>query len=142
MSDEPDDTRRVVDMTFRGGQPELRLRLPQPVSTNKNYTYTATFGDPYKWFPYSTTVDTLLEKHQTFTKIWKESAAYHDLRTFFTDTVLKIECFRITACMCLGLGSLSAVYGTKDPGDCRSAMYQLVAFESMIELLSMRNRYV
>lgn len=77
---------------------------------------------------------TLSKKHKKCTNMWKKSAAFQDLLSFF-EVMLDNDSIDITACMCLCLGTLSGQSWTSASDSCDAAMSQLVAFESMVELL-------
>ena len=79
-------------------------------------------------------LETLSKKHQKCTIMWKKSAAFQDLLSFF-EVMLDDDSIDITACMCLCLGTLSGQSWTSVFDSCDAAMSQLVAFESMVELL-------
>lgn len=83
-------------------------------------------------------IDTLLAKHEKFTKAWKASDAHRELHDFFNNVLLNINTFQIKSCMCLCLGSITAAWahveGWVNPGV--NSLSQLVALESWIELLS------
>ena len=75
--------------------------------------------------------------HQNFTKAWKASIEYQKIRHFFSEVLLNMENLQVTSCMCLCLGSLTWNLGKPcNCQDCIGPMSQLVAFESLVELLS------
>lgn len=79
---------------------------------------------------------TLQQKYGKFTREWKASAAYKDIFKFFIDTLLKLDTIDIDSCMCLCLGSLSCERNSPGEKEYNRSMSQLVAFESLVELLS------
>ena len=80
-------------------------------------------------------LETLSKKHKLFTEMWKDSPAYRDLAALFEDDILDNDRIKITACMCLCLGTLSGPSWLPNGKSYNSSMSQLVAFESMVELL-------
>lgn len=80
-------------------------------------------------------LESLSKKHKSYTYKWEASAEYRDLASFFKETVLRNDGMVITACMCLCLGTLSGPSWTTIHNSADFAMSQLVAFESMVELL-------
>lgn len=108
-------------------------------------SHTATAGFDTVREPISgTTMNTLLAKHEKFTKVWKASETYRELHEFLTEVLCNIDKFQIKSCMCLCLGSLTADWPRvggwdreEEWGDSyTTSLSQLVAFESWIELLS------
>ena len=82
------------------------------------------------------TLARLSEKHDSLKRDWEASDHHRTLVETFEDTVLKQKNISITACMCVGLGSMNTGGRERDQDSCDRSMLQLVCFESWVDLLS------
>ena len=96
-------------------------RLPPPDWTAR----------PPQW---GISLDKLRNKHKNLTKQWRGSAEYREL-VVFLKSILDDGSLHITTCLCLCLGTLSGPSWTSRYDSCSAAMSQLVALESMVEIL-------
>lgn len=88
------------------------------------------------------TREKLSERYERLKRDWEVSDSHRILVKAFEDTVLKQKKLSITACMCLGLGSMNSGSRRRNQDNCDKSMKQLVCFESWIGLLGgslMRN---
>ena len=78
-------------------------------------------------------------KHNYFNLKWKESPTFRSCHTAFQNTIMVQENLKVTQCMCLGLGTFTGDDTERDVDDedRNDSLMQLVAFECMIEQLSM-----
>lgn len=118
--------------------PDPEAQLPQDgaiietvLKIHESFTQTWEASPPQE----GVSLETLSKKHESYTETWKASAEYGDLVSFFKETVLRNNSVKITTCMNLCLGSLSGPSWTTEHNGVDHAMSQLVAFESMVELL-------
>ena len=81
------------------------------------------------------TFEILALRHERLTKAWKASKQYRDLVTFFTETILPNDNIKIDICVCLALGTLSGKGWTTTYRAYDHSMSQLVAFQSLVEIL-------
>ena len=65
-------------------------------------------------------------------KKWKASEMYKAVKNAFEQQLLKADNLRITSCICIGLGTMTAEF----IGRADTSLSQLAALESMLELLS------
>lgn len=82
------------------------------------------------------TFEVISQKHQEFTKAWRELPEYHMWVHAIEETVLKQQKLHITSCMCLGLGTFTGTVQITEPRFREVHLAQLVVFESLIDLLS------
>jgi hypothetical protein len=77
----------------------------------------------------SFTLETYLDKfHNHYIPRWWESSCFKNLKRIFEQGVLLAEQTKITNCVCLGLGSMTAGFETPS--------FELAALMSMLEMLS------
>ena len=65
-----------------------------------------------------------------------ESSCGRDAKSFFLETLLRLDTLKITSCICLGLGSFTASRHPYCPGSPRNSQYQLAALVMWLDLLS------
>lgn len=86
------------------------------------------------------TFNVITVKHQEFTRAWKKSSTYKACYRVIEETIFRQERLKITACMCLGLGSFTGVHHKKDGPAWRDrSLSQLVAFECWVDQLSIHS---
>ena len=116
---------RKLDQTVHRPRGEMSLdtarRFPTPDWTAR----------PPRW---GESLDKLRNKHKNLTKRWRVSAEHREL-VVFLKSILDDGSVHITTCLCLCLGTLSGPSWTSRYDSSSAAMSQLVAFESMVEIL-------
>ena len=73
-------------------------------------------------------IEQVLESHARYLDLWKNSDCWRSLAEFLQNTILSRRDLRITKCVCLGLGSLSA--------GRVSSKHELAALVTILSLLS------
>ena len=86
--------------------------------------------------PRGLTLDHWKTRFRRVQEDWYESSCCRDVKSFFQETLLKLDSLKITSCVCLGLGSFTASRHPYCPGSPRSSQYQLAALEMWLDLLS------
>ena len=81
-------------------------------------------------------METLRARHWKFTQEHEASDLYLDIMDIFRDFILKQSSLEVRNCICVGLGSLSGRDVFEEFDQSGQSLSQLVAFESMIGLLS------
>ena len=84
--------------------------------------------------PEGTDLHSLGILHRHVLEVWETSPAYDACCALFKDKILNQKKRKITSCMCLGLGIISAL-NTRRTKDEHTPMAQLVVLETWLKLL-------
>lgn len=87
-----------------------------------------TSHDPNPQIPDGLSLEQVFESHARYVKTWENSNCWKNLSAFIQNTIVKRKDIRITSCVCLGLGSVSA--------GRFSSKYELAALVAILRLLS------
>ena len=83
------------------------------------------------------TFEVISTRHHEFTEAWKASSTYQACYKLLNEVMVRQEKLKITACMCLGLGSFTGIQPISGYDFRKAALSQLVAFEGWGDQLRM-----
>lgn len=89
--------------------------------------------------PEGMTLQDAVDKYKATRRRFEGSACYTDLVKIFEETLLNVQSLEIKSCVCTGLGSFIANPHRDCPTLEAASLYQLAAFETMLELLRKTN---
>lgn len=87
--------------------------------------------------PEGTTLNEVIKTYDSYVDLWKATDSCAEMITLFEQTLLTLKDLRVNACFCLGLGTLTAPHPYCSPTP-EGSLYQLAAFETMVEVLRKR----
>ena len=85
--------------------------------------------------PEGMTLQDALDKYQTFRRRFEGSTCYAEWTKLVKETLLKVESLEIKSCVCTGFGSFVANPRPNCPTLEAASLYQLAAFETVLEIL-------
>lgn len=113
----------------------------RPTGQKVNETkYTGSRRGPAK-VPDGMTLQNVVDKYQVFRGRFRRSTCWIELEKFLEETILKVDSLEIKSCVCTGFGSFTAHPKPNCPTLEEASLYQLAAFESMLEILRKINSY-
>ena len=86
--------------------------------------------------PTGLTLEKINEKYQEYTCRWQKTTCCAQLEDFFKQNILTTDSLEITACFCLGLGSLTENHSSYPLMLSDAALYELIALKTILNLLS------
>ena len=92
-------------------------------------------GDSPAKVPEGMTLQDALDKYQAFSRRFEQSTCYTELLKIFEERLLKVDSLEIKSCVCTGFGSFIANPNPDCPALEAASLYQLAAFETMLQLL-------
>ena len=84
------------------------------------------------------TLDKTNERYKILAHNWETSSCRKELVDWLDGNLLKSDLLNVDQCICTGIGSFTGSHDPNYPADCKRPMYQLAAFQTILEMLKRR----